>query len=620
MSRLYLTQNSRLTQTIRLPIKQTIRLPIKHEGETESSDQVDPQEAEGEETPSDGWAEIDQDGKTVKVYYKDGEIQKGVQVIEDKLYFFDEETGALVDKTGWVNDSQGNRYYVSTDATLTTGWFQLSGNKYYFDPETGAVKQSEVFTVSGKQYIASSNGSCVTKVGWYKLDSDYYYVESTAGSLKSGWLSSGSKWYYLDASDNCRMRANEVFKINGTSYVAKASGECPSNSWVKIGSDWYYTNGSCAVRTGWLSSGGKWYYLDPNNNGRMMANEVFKVNGTSYVAKASGECPSNSWVKVGSTWYCTNSSCALRTGWVSSGATWYWLNSAGEMATGWVEVGGKRYYLNSSGAMATGWKQLDGTWYYLKPSSGEMVKGWFKVGSSTYYFDSPTGAMLANCKKVIDGVEYEFLSSGAVKQGWVSEGGKWYWYQPNGDKATGWINDNGTWYYLEPSSGAMVTGWYKIDGKWNAFDKYSGAWRTDNSLFINGLSYANSYSSPTNYFILVDDSNTKVMIYQWQGGEWMPCKMFSCSVGGWSTRTPKGSFSLIYKTFSFGDNHHTCYYGSCFLPGDYLFHSVLYKPGTYNLLDPTLNSHRSQGCIRLEIGNAKWIYDYCPLGTRVVVY
>ena len=28
----------------------------------------------------------------------------------------------------------------------------------------------------------------------------------------------------------------------------------------------------------------------------------------------------------------------------------------------------------------------------------------------------------------------------------------------------------------------------------------------------------------------------------------------------------------------------------------------------------------SHGCVRLEIGNAKWIYDNIPSGTHVVVY
>ena len=58
--------------------------------------------------------------------------------------------------------------------------------------------------------------------------------------------------------------------------------------------------------------------------------------------------------------------------------------------------------------------------------------------------------------------------------------------------------------------------------------------------------------------------------------------------------------------------------------GDYLLHSVPYDrrdPSTlrvttmYNWLGTT----QSSGCIRLTAGDAKWIYDNCGLGTRVVI-
>ena len=187
--------------------------------------------------------------------------------------------------------------------------------------------------------------------------------------------------------------------------------------------------------------------------------------------------------------------------------------------------------------------------------------------------------------------------------------------------ATGWVKDDGNWYYLNPSDGGkMVTGWFKINGKWNAFGKTSGVWYTDYSMAIDGVWYANHYSSNTNWFILVNDAKTKVMIYHWEGGEWMPYRYFSCSVGGKNTPTPKGVHSIVYKEYSFGDSDHTCYYASCFAWGDYLFHSVLYLPNTFNILDGTLNSHRSQGCIRLAIENAKWIYNNIPMGTRVYIY
>ncbi|MCR5042489.1 MAG: L,D-transpeptidase, partial [Clostridia bacterium] len=36
--------------------------------------------------------------------------------------------------------------------------------------------------------------------------------------------------------------------------------------------------------------------------------------------------------------------------------------------------------------------------------------------------------------------------------------------------------------------------------------------------------------------------------------------------------------------------------------------------------DGRLGMALSEGCVRLDINNAKWIYDNCPIGTKVVVY
>ena len=49
--------------------------------------------------------------------------------------------------------------------------------------------------------------------------------------------------------------------------------------------------------------------------------------------------------------------------------------------------------------------------------------------------------------------------------------------------------------------------------------------------------------------------------------------------------------------------------------------SILYsinKNGT--LRDGRLGMALSHGCVRLDINNAKWIYDNIPSGTTVVVY
>ena len=52
-----------------------------------------------------------------------------------------------------------------------------------------------------------------------------------------------------------------------------------------------------------------------------------------------------------------------------------------------------------------------------------------------------------------------------------------------------------------------------------------------------------------------------------------------------------------------------------------VLYTVLYKQGSMSVItDGRLGINASHGCVRLNINNAKWIYDNIPRGTKVVVY
>lgn len=59
------------------------------------------------------------------------------------------------------------------------------------------------------------------------------------------------------------------------------------------------------------------------------------------------------------------------------------------------------------------------------------------------------------------------------------------------------------------------------------------------------------------------------------------------------------------------------------ISGPYLFHSVWYYSTRKNSLSikqyNKLGSQASMGCVRLAVVDAKWIYDHCPRGTKVVI-
>ena len=88
----------------------------------------------------------------------------------------------------------------------------------------------------------------------------------------------------------------------------------------------------------------------------------------------------------------------------------------------------------------------------------------------------------------------------------------------------------------------------------------------------------------------------------------------ACQVGVYS-----GSYGYG-RGKSFGSRSYTCWYYTQF-HGNYLFHSVLYNRGSMTQIkDGTLGKQVSHGCVRLDINNAKWLYDNIPNGTKVVIY
>lgn len=130
---------------------------------------------------------------------------------------------------------------------------------------------------------------------------------------------------------------------------------------------------------------------------------------------------------------------------------------------------------------------------------------------------------------------------------------------------------------------------------------------------------ANMYSSSTPYLILVNRTTHKVGIFQGWQGNWNYVQYWDCSDGKASTPTVEGVFRVGSRGYYFDSGDSRCYWWTQFY-GDYLFHSVLYNKYNGALNDGRLGMALSHGCVRLDINNAKWIYDVIPSGTTVVVY
>lgn len=132
---------------------------------------------------------------------------------------------------------------------------------------------------------------------------------------------------------------------------------------------------------------------------------------------------------------------------------------------------------------------------------------------------------------------------------------------------------------------------------------------------------AQKLSSNTKYLILTSTSYNRVAIFEGSKGNWTMIRYYQCTSGASSSPTKKGTFTVSGKGLHFGEEKgYTCWYYTQFY-GDYLFHSVLYYPGSKtSVMDGRLGINASHGCVRLALANAKWIYDNIPYGTKVVVF
>lgn len=587
----------------------------------------------------EGWQE--ESGK--RTYWRDGQRLTGIQTVDGVDYLFGED-GVMA--TGWgIDPKTGSWCYADASGALRTGWFQKNGSWYLLGADhlmlTGWQQEG------GFTYYLAKSGAMQTQ--WALVDGGWYWLGSS-GALHTGWAWLGNSWYYLDPAQNGRAVTDGVAQVDGIWYAFDASGRMASSGWVLTGGSWYLAEGSGALKTGWQRVNGMWYYLSPAD--AKMATGDTVVDGKSYHLDDSGAMVASTWVRDAAgvwRWYgadgalvatidgldVTFADGSVKSGLTQVGSTWYLLETnviqtgeqvvdgkthlfdekTGEAVAGWQKsADGSWLHYDAQGAAQTGWVR-DGSWYYLDPETGIMQTGWVNV-DGTWYLLSGSGAMQTGWNNV-GGTWYLMGSSGAMRTGWAWDGSAWYYLESWGGMHTGWLSLNGTWYFLDYDGGYMHTGWTWAGGQYYWFNE-DGSLGSIDCAWWDMLQWAQAYYSSTDWLMLTDTSGCRTAIYYGHHGAWRPVKEWICSPGAPATPTVTGEFAVTGKGYSFG-NGFTCYYYTQFY-GNYLYHSVLYYQDSFRVMDGRLGMHLSHGCVRLDIDNAKWIYDNIPYGTKVVIW
>ena len=305
------------------------------------------------------------------------------------------------------------------------------------------------------------------------------------------------------------------------------------------------------------------------------------------------------------------------------------------IVTGWQTVNGKKYYYDSNGNKVTGWQRIDKLYYF--DGSGVMATNWQTIGGKTYYFGSD--GVLRKGMKEIDGKKYYFETSdgslstkkdfittssnntyylqgdGTVATGIKTINGKTYYFAASGVmQKSKWVTVSGKKYYLK-ADGMAATGWKKLSG----YRYYFGS----NGVLDEDVRDRSDVRGISHIVVSLSDCTVTVIGYGTDGVGDIPMAKFVCSPGLPETPTPTGTYyANKYGRWvplmgpSWGQ------YGIHVVQGIF-FHSVactyqnVHNVPAYSY--SLMGQPASHGCIRMLVGDIKWLYENVGSNTRTVI-
>lgn len=535
-------------------------------------------------------------------------------------------------KVKWSAVSGADGYVVYYSTTGESGSWKQAGktaDTYY------KVDESKLSVSSGSTIyytVRAYKGSWSTAKA-NKYDSRYWSFRDASG-VTSTYLAAPSSAKASAVSSGTKLSWNKVKGATGYGIWRKKS----DGSWklIKTTTSTSYTDKSS------LTSGATYYYLIRAYTGSVSeaksaqtstvywgcsskVKSVYLKAPTLKSAKAGASGTKITWSKV-------------------SGATGYAVLRKKSGSSKWTFVGTttSTSYTDTSSSLTDG-----ATYYYTvkaykgKVSTAKSNKylaaywgNYNTTGLKTVYLDTPTLKSTSVTSSKYVKVTWSSVSDAKGYAVWRKEGSSGSWKLIGTTTSTSYtdkssLTSHKTYYYtvLAYRGSLSKAKANKYDAKyWSGYDKtgvkFDCIKNSDGTLISDSAMYkkAQSRSSSTKWLILVDCTKCRVGIFYGSKGNWDMKYYFACSPGKSSTPTVKGEFTVKSKGKSFGTSSYTCWYYTQFY-GNYLFHSVLYYPGSMtNVKDGRLGQNLSHGCVRLSITNAKWIYDNIPVGTKVYIY
>ncbi len=416
-----------------------------------------------------GWIELTNGDK----YYQDESyhLLTGANTIDGEIYFFG-TNGKLATEDGWAGD-----YYLQ-NGTALTGMQEIDDSTYYFDENGLLVKGA--FEFEGAEYRTSEQGVLyILSIADNEDGTRTYYGES--GILApEGWVSLGEHRYYQTAQ---KTLATGKQTIGGDIYFFSAQGELVTNTgWAD---DYYLVDGKAL--TGKQVIEEKTYIFSAD--GQVFKGE-FTFEGEMYTSDENGALYSSTIITLenGNLRYLNENGIA-QTGFVTLGDKTYYQKDDFTLVTGMLELGDDVYFFAEDGAQQTGTGWVDE--YYL--INGAPAVGKQTIGEKLYIFDEEgkvkTGEFTFEGEFYIANAQGSLYKSAVIKK----QNASLVYLNEQGFAPLGWVDANGKKYYQSENDGdiSLSTGFATIDDVEYYFsangELFSG--RTSGYYLINNVAY-----------------------------------------------------------------------------------------------------------------------------------
>ncbi len=138
---------------------------------------------------------------------------------------------------------------------------------------------------------------------------------------------------------------------------------------------------------------------------------------------------------------------------------------------------------------------------------------------------------------------------------------------------------------------------------------------SDKEIFVN----AKNYSSDTDWLVWINLERQKINVFKGSQGKWKIEAVFPCATGKNTTPTIDGVFKYS-KYLSYWDFEEYYVKYVMVFNGGHAFHTRTYRTSNDKLLDETIGTTTSLGCVRMYDQDVLWLRDNLPLYSTVVVY